>query len=110
MNIAETIWKICEERDALRVERDELKQERDDLRAELCSVLGTCTAVVNDVRDESAAILAAFDAWGRSYWGEDGVRDMVGMNSATMAHNANQERLLTLWKQRHPEFFKKGGE
>ena len=98
MNIAETMWKICEERDALRKQVDELQ--------------GTVTWWAGEcgrMRDESAAILAAFDAWGRSYWGEDGARDMVGMNSATMAHNANQERLLTLWKQRQPEFFKKDG-
>ena len=65
-------------------------------------------ARVTAERDGMREVVAAVDAWGRSYWAEDGVRDMVGMNSATMAHNANQERLLALWKQRHPEFFKKG--
>jgi hypothetical protein len=110
VNIAETMWKICEERDALRLERDELKQERDDLRAELCSVLGTCTAVVNDVRAESAAILAAFDDWGVWQFLDTTSSDMCGMPIDRQMEHMTSERMRQLWVKRHPEFFKKGGE
>ena len=86
MNIAETMWAICEERDALR------KQ------------VAESTAIVA----ESTAILAAFDDWGVWQFMDTTSSEMCGMPIDRQMEHATSERMRQLWVKRHPEFFKKG--
>ena len=97
MNIAETMWKICEERDALR-------KQVAELQVTVTWWSGEC----GRMRDESAAILAAFDDWGVWQFMDTTSSDMCGMPIDRQMEHATSERMRQLWVKRHPEFFKKG--